>query len=342
MRLRRSGPAEPGYTRGRQGGGFQYRDASGRVLRDPAEKARVAALAIPPAWRKVWICARPNGHLQAVGLDAAGRRQYVYHPSFRAKREQAKHAHVLEVAEALPRLRQAIEADLGGRGLSRDRVLATAARLLDLGFFRVGSERYTDAHHTYGLTTLLREHASVGRDHVTFAYVAKHGKRQAHAVVDSATCQAVRALKRRRGGGRRLLAYWQGRRWHDVTGDELNAYLRERAGVEVSAKDFRTWHATVLAAVALAVSNEARGSEGARRRAIARATREVSHYLGNTPAVCRASYINPRVVELYERGVTIAPTLHRLGAHGEFGVPATQGAVEQAVREMLRAGRRPD
>ncbi|MEE1940265.1 DNA topoisomerase IB [Streptomyces sp. TRM 70361] len=341
MRLRHTRPDDPGHTRRRHGRGFRYLDASGEPLRDPAELARIRALAIPPAWRDVWICPRPNGHLQAVGTDTAGRRQYLYHPRFRAEQERAKHDHVLEVAEALPRIRAAVEEHLEQRGLTRQRVLATAARLLDLGFFRVGGERYAERNNSYGLTTLLREHTSCGSGAVTFSYPAKHGREQVRAVADPAVCRSVRALKRRRAGGDRLFVYRERPGWHELTGEELNAYLKEQGGVDITAKDFRTWHATVLASVALAVSRYADRNVTARRRAVTRAVREVAEYLGNTPAVCRASYINPRVVELYEEGVTIAPVLDRLGDRAAFGVPATRGAVEEAVLRMLRTGRPP-
>ncbi|WP_059007684.1 DNA topoisomerase IB [Streptomyces specialis] len=341
MRLRHTRPTDPGYRRRRHGKGFRYLDTDGEPLRDPAELARIAALVIPPAWRDVWICARPNGHLQAVGTDAAGRRQYLYHERFRELQEKAKHEHVLEVAEALPRIREAATAHLSLRGLTRERVLGGGARLLDMGFFRIGSERYTDRHQTYGLTTLLREHVRCGASRVAFAYPGKHGRRQEQAVSEPALCRVVTALRRRRGGGGRLLAYWEARAWHDVTGADLNAYLRGQGGVEVTAKDFRTWHGTVLAAVALGVSGHAARSESARRRAVARAVREVAEYLGNTPAVCRASYINPRVIELYEDGVTLEPVLSRLGAGVAAGAPATQGPVERAVLRMLRTGRPP-
>jgi DNA topoisomerase IB len=303
--------------------------------------SRIESLVIPPAWRDVWICAAANGHLQAVGTDAAGRRQYLYHPQFRAEQEQAKHDHVLDVAEALPRVRVAAVAALGGRGLTRERVLSTAVRLLDFGFFRIGSDRYTDQNSTYGLTTLLREHTRRRGNTVIFDYPAKHGRQRVQAVVDPLTCRTVVALRRRRGGGERLLAYWEPPDWRDVTSDDVNAYLKELGGLEITAKDFRTWHATVMAAVALAVSRPAVHGETSRRRAVARAVREVSGYLGNTPAVCRASYINPRVIELYEEDVTISPALHRLGELDVYGAPATQGAVERAVLHMLRTGRPP-
>ncbi|MCS0638443.1 DNA topoisomerase IB [Streptomyces sp. LP05-1] len=341
MRLSHVRPTDPGYRRQRHGRGFRYFDAAGHPLRDPAEIDRIKALVIPPAWQDVWVCRRPNGHLQAVGTDTAGRRQYLYHPDFRAGQERAKHEHVLEVAETLPRLREEAERRMEARGLTRDRVLSTAARLLDLGFFRIGSERYTDLNNSYGLTTLLREHSRCRKGEIVLSYTGKHGRELVHAVVDPATCRSLTALMRRRGGGDRLLVYWQRPEWHEVTGADVNDHLRELAGLEITAKDFRTWHGTVLAAIALAVSQQAARSETARRRAIARAAREVSGYLGNTPAVCRASYINPRVIELYEEGVTIAPALHRLGADAAPGLPATHGPAERAVLEMLRTGRPP-
>ncbi|GAA3062287.1 hypothetical protein GCM10010448_52020 [Streptomyces glomeratus] len=203
VRLRHSRPCEPGYLRRRRGRGFQYVDASGNVLSDASQLERIKELTIPPAWRDVWICRHPHGHLQAVGTDAAGRRQYLYHPRFRAQREESKHDHVLEVADALPSLREAVEAHLSGRGLSRERVLATAARLLDLGFFRIGSDRYADLHQTYGLTTLLREHARASRGRIVFTYPAKHGRELIQAVGDDATLRALTALLRDGRGARR-------------------------------------------------------------------------------------------------------------------------------------------
>ncbi|MFJ6905130.1 DNA topoisomerase IB [Streptomyces griseoluteus] len=342
MRLCHSRPTDPGFRRLRHGRGFRYLDAHGEPLRDPAQLARIRELVIPPAWRDVWICPRAHGHLQAVGTDASGRRQYLYHPQFRAEQEQAKHEHVLDVAGALPVVRQAVEGHLHDRGLTRNRVLATGVRLLDLGFFRIGSDRYTELNNSYGLTTLLREHSHCQAGAVLFTYTGKHGKEIVQTVADPAACRCLVALLRRRGGGDRLLAYWEQRAWHTVNGADVNAYLKELAGLEVTAKDFRTWHATVMAAVALAVSHPVARSESARRRAVARATREVAGYLGNTPAVCRASYISPRVIELYEEGVTVAAALAHLGDEGAYGVPATHGAVERAVLRMLREEHPPE
>ncbi|MER8220286.1 DNA topoisomerase IB [Streptomyces sp. NPDC094143] len=336
MRLPTTSCDEPGFRRVRYGRGFRYLDADGRALTDPGHLARIKALVIPPAWRDVWICRRPNGHLQAVGPDDAGRRQYLYHEEFRAKREQAKHEHVREVARTLPQLRARVDSDLAGRGLSRARVAACAVRLLDLGFFRIGSDRHTRDNGTYGLTTMLREHVTCGRGEIAFASPAKGGIDLVRALVDDQAHAVVRALRRRRKPGERLLAYGEGRAWHDLHGADLNGALRRLSGAGITAKDFRAWHATVLAAVALAVIPEAaRDTAAARRRQAARAVREVSHYLGNTPAVCRASYIDPRVLELFEQGRTVAPALTRLGEHGDFGRPATQGAVEAAVLDLL-------
>ncbi|NUP38657.1 MAG: DNA topoisomerase IB [Streptomyces sp.] len=337
MRLRTSSCDGPGFSRVRCGRGFRYRDETGAPLTDPEHLARIRALAIPPAWRDVWICPWPGGHLQAVGTDDSGRRQYLYHERFRAQQEQAKHEHVREVARALPEMRAKVALDLAGRGLSRSRVTACAVRLLDLGFFRIGSDRHTRESETYGLTTMLREHVTRGRGEIAFSYPAKGGTEIVRALADEQAHAVVRALlRRRRSGVERLLVYWARHAWHDLHGDVLNGALRRLSGTEITAKDFRTWHATVLAAVALAVvTEEARATPAARHRQTSRAVREVSHYLGNTPAVCRASYIDPRVVELFEQGETIAPVLTRLGEHGDFGGPATQGAVEAAVLELL-------
>ena len=337
MRLRTSDPKRPGLERIRHGRGFSYRDTQGTAVRDRQELERIRALAIPPAWTQVWICPWVNGHIQALGTDAAGRRQYLYHPRFRAQQDAAKHEHVLELAARLPELRTRVEADLGQRGLTRDRVLGCAVRLLDLGFFRIGSDSYARENGSYGLTTLLREHVVCRRDGVQFDFPAKSGRRRVQTLTDETACRAVTALHRRRSGGDRLLAYCQAGAWHEVHGQELNDHLKELTGLEVSGKDFRTWHATVLAAVGLAVSEQmADQAPTTRRRAELRTVREVADYLGNTPAVCRASYIDPRLFELYEEGRTISAALPALGSDTRFGLPGTQGAVERAVRELLQ------
>ncbi|TNY36624.1 DNA topoisomerase IB [Thermomonospora catenispora] len=336
MELNRSDPSAPGITRRRHGRGFRLLDADGRPV-PPSTAARVEDLVIPPAWRDVWICPDPDGHIQAVGTDAAGRRQYLYHPRWRERRDREKHDRVLDFAEALPAVRARVAEHLSGRGLTRDRVLAAAVRLIDLGFFRAGGEEYAEENGTFGMATVLREHVTCRRNEVIFEYPAKGAKDRHQAVAEEAVCRVVGALKRRRDDGPELLAYRSpdgGRR--DVTSADINAYLREVSGGGFTAKDFRTWHATVLAAVGLAVSTQAATGEAARRRAVSRVVREVADYLGNTPAVARASYIDARVIAWYERGVTVAPALTALGEGADFGELATQGEVERAVVDMLR------
>ncbi|WP_345711547.1 DNA topoisomerase IB, partial [Kineococcus glutinatus] len=336
-RLRRSSPSGPGFTRRRAGRGWVYLDEHGERITDPGVVERIERLAVPPAYTDVWICPWPNGHLQAVGTDDRGRRQYRYHELWRAQRDRLKHDRVLEVAAELPRAREVVAGHLALPGMPRERALATAFRLLDLGFFRVGGESYAEENGSYGLATLRRDHVHERHGELVFSYVAKSGKDRSLVVADPDVRAAVRSLKRRRGGGEDLLAWREpDGSWHDVTSGDVNGYLHEVIGPDVSAKDFRTWHATVLAAVALAVSVQVAGSPTARKRAVARAVREVSEYLGNTPAVCRASYVDPRVVDLFGDGVTIEPVLRDLGADAGFGHPATHGAIEVAVQRLLR------
>ena len=268
---------------------------------------RIKALTIPPAWREVWITPHANGHLQAVGTDAAGRRQYLYHDDWRRRRDQEKFDHMLEFAHVLPTLRGGVARDLRQRNLSRRRVLACAVRLLDAGFFRIGSDAYADENGSYGLATLERRHVVTERGGLLFDYRAKGGQRRLQHIADPAARRVIAALRKRRGGGSRLLAYQErpGGRWHDVVSGDINAYIKERTGAEVTAKDFRTWHATVLAAAGLAASHDT-GSKTAREREIRRVIESVAELLGNTPAVCRASYIDPRVFDLYRSGSTIA------------------------------------
>ena len=334
-RLRRVTCNDAGLTRRRAGRGFVYLDGDGQRIRDPEVIVRIRDLAIPPAWTDVWICTDPLGHLQAVGTDAAGRRQYLYHPAWRRRRDREKFDHMLVFAAALPRIRRTCAKRLAHTELDRDRVLACAVRLLDLGFFRIGTEGYAEQHQHYGLATIRKAHVSLDGAMVTFDYVAKGGKRRIQSVVDPAVHDIVSQLKRRRGGGPELLAYKVGRRWRDVKSTEINVFIQEIAGADFTAKDFRTWNATVLAAVALAVSAGAATSASARKRAVARAMKEVGHYLGNTPAVCRSSYVDPRVVDRFQAGATIAAALGKLGEGAAFGQLAFQGAIEKAVLDLL-------
>lgn len=330
MELQRSDPAEPGIERRRHARGFRYLGLDGRPL-DPEEVARVKGLVIPPAWEDVWICPDPDGHIQAMGTDAAGRRQYLYHDEWRTQRDREKHDRVLDLAARLQRVRKTVAGHLGERGFTRDRVLAAAVRLIDLGFFRAGGEAYAEVNGTYGLATVLRAHVTCSRGEVRFEYPAKGAKERHQSVAEEDVCKVVSGLKRRRDGGEELLAYRSGdRAWHDVRTSDINDYIREVSGGDFTAKDFRTWHATVLAAVGLAVSRNVS------KRAVSRVVQEVAEYLGNTPAVARASYIDPRIIELYEEGVTIGPALAGLGADASFGELASQGPVERAVRDLLR------
>jgi DNA topoisomerase IB len=344
-RLRRVDCSGPGIRRVRRGRGFSYEWQDGRRVDDPDVLERISALVLPPAWTDVWICPHPRGHIQAMGTDAAGRRQYRYHDDWRVQRDAEKHQRVMSFARRLPGARDTVADHLEQRGLPRDRVLAAAFRLLDLGFFRVGGESYAESNGTYGLATMRRRHVTVSGDLVVFDYVAKSGKQRVQAVVDESVRKVVTTLLKRDDPSKELLAYKDRTGWHDVTSADINGYLREVVGKEVSAKDFRTWHATVLTAVGLAVSTQAPTSTSARRRAVNRVVNEVSEYLGNTPAVCRSSYIDPRVIDHYDDGTTIQRSLERLGAEAAFGQPATHGEIEAAVLRLLRrpakaAGRR--
>ncbi|HZD37018.1 MAG TPA: DNA topoisomerase IB [Actinomycetes bacterium] len=333
--VRRVDCSTPGIRRLRRGRGFTYIDErTGEGVRDPETLERIRSLVIPPAWRQVWICPIPDGHLQAVGTDDAGRRQYLYHQIWRERRDQAKFDHVLEFARALPALRERVVERLGDEGLSRDRVLACAVRLLDRGFFRIGSESYAEQNDTYGLATMGRRHVRVQGDTVVFDYASKGGKRVVASVVDPEVREVVAALRRRRGGGPGLLAWRDGRCWVDARSEDINDYLKEQTGSDFTAKDFRTWNATVLAAVALSASWPVARSRTARDRAISRAVKEVARYLGNTPAVCRGSYIDPRLFDRYRSGLTIEGALDRVGDVEVLGEPAHH-AIEEAVLELI-------
>ena len=333
-RLRRSDCSSPGILRRGRGRGFEYLDENGERIDDEEVLERIRELVIPPAWKDVWICSYPFGHIQAVGTDAAGRRQYLYHAQWRARRDQEKFDEMLRFARALPLIRRTAAKHLTERGLTRERVLACSVRLLDRGFFRVGTEDYAEQNKTYGVATMQKRHVTLAPNGLlVFDYVAKSGKQRVQSVVDPPVYDVVEKLKKRRGG-RELLAFKDGRSWVDVRSDHINEYIKAVAGEDFSAKDFRTWHGTVLAAVGLAVSGGAAGSKTALERAISRTVKEVAHYLGNTPAVCRASYIDPRVFDRYRDGITIGGALDQLG-DVDLGEPATRGAIEEAVLDLL-------
>ena len=342
VRLRRVSCSGPGLRRIRSGKGFRYVDAAGNKVTDPAILERIRALVLPPAWEDVWICAAPNGHIQATGVDARGRRQYRYHDAWRTQRDLEKHDRILDFAARLPAARERLREDLEGGELTRTRVLACAVRLLDLGFFRIGGEQYASENSSYGLATLRKEHVSVDRSGaITLEFPGKSGKLWQRTLAEPEVCDVVATLKRRRSGGEELLAFKDDSgAWVDVKSGDINAYLREVTGGDDTAKDFRTWSATVLAAIGLAVSTHAE-SATARKRAVTRVVKEVADKLGNTPAVCRSSYIDPRILDLYDDGVTIAGDLHALGEEASYGSPAFQGAIEDAVLRLLREPAEP-
>ncbi|HEX4868548.1 MAG TPA: hypothetical protein VFV32_13120 [Acidimicrobiales bacterium] len=296
----------PGIKRKRAGRGFTYQDPDGNRVADEDVLDRIRSLAIPPAWTEVWICSDPTGHIQATGVDAKGRRQYRYHTEWQERRAQEKHERVLRFARRLPELRQQVDADLALQGMPRRRVLACAVRLLEMGFFRIGGEEYAEANGSYGLATLQKRHVRIRGDVVHFDYDSKSGQHRRCQTADPDVLRVLTALRRRRTPPEtELLAYKDERgRWCDVKSSDINGYLQEHLGGEFSAKDFRTWVATVLAAVGLS-DVDTPESEAARRRAVVKVATDVARHLGNTPTVARSAYIDPRVIDAFEADVTL-------------------------------------
>ncbi len=327
-RLRRTFPDQPGWTRRRAGSGFTYLDAHGARL-DPELAQRCKDLVIPPAWQDVWIAPHANGHLQAVGTDDAGRRQYLYHPQWRASRDAAKFDRILVFGKALSRAREQVLTDMGTEGMSQERACAVAVRLLDLGYFRIGNDVYTDTNGSFGLTTLRKDHVSRRDNALRFCFVGKSGVEHSIDIDDASAIESLDVMRRRRGGGDQLLAWKDGRTWRGLGSSEVNDYIRTCTGIEATAKDFRTWHATVIAAASLAGTDEPGETKASRKRAVSTTMKEVSDFLGNTPTLARSAYVDPRVVEAYERGRTIA-----VRASYET-VDARQAALERAVLKLL-------
>jgi DNA topoisomerase-1 len=334
--LRYVSEALPGFRRRRAGRGFVYLDAEGRRVRDPETLRRIRALVIPPAWRDVWISSAPTGHIQAVGRDARGRKQYRYHARWRAVRDETKYTRMLAFARALPRIRARVAEDLARPGLPREKVLATVVRLLETTLIRVGNEEYARANKSFGLTTLRARHVDVAGSEICFEFRGKGGKPHAVGVRDPRLARIVRRLQDL--PGQELFQYLDDngvRRTIDSA--DVNAYLNEIAGEEFTAKDFRTWAGTVLAALALA---EVRGFETAReaRRNVVRAIERVAARLGNTPAICRKSYVHPEVLGAYLDGVTVralkARTEREIG-EGLGGLDAAEGVVLGLLQQRL-------
>jgi DNA topoisomerase IB len=331
VRLRRTSPDQPGWTRRRSGKGFVYLDEHGTRL--PEEDAqRVRDLVIPPAWTDVWVTPYANGHLQAVGTDDAGRRQYLYHPDWRARRDAEKFDRMLEFGKALAKARELVVRDLGLEGMPLERACAAAVRLLDLGYFRIGNDIYADTNGSFGLTTLERRHVRRRQDKLVFAFVGKSGVEHRIEIDDAVVVETIEVMRRRRGQDLRLLAYKNGRGWRSVLPELVNEYVRASTGIEASAKDFRTWHATVLAAAALAETPEPGHSAASRKRAVVGAMKEVASFLGNTPTLARSSYVDPRVIDAYTEGRTISRATGR-----SYDTPdERQAALERATLKLLK------
>jgi DNA topoisomerase-1 len=289
-RLRRSDPTTAGWTRVRRGRGFSYQDQSGHRL-SASDAQRCKDLAIPPAWVEVWICPWDNGHIQALGTDDAGRRQYLYHPQWREERDREKFDRVLEFGRSLPEARRVAARDLARSGMPRERALAVAFRILDLRGLRIGSEDYS----SFGLATLRRDHVNTRAGRVHLSFPGKAGKGQDIVIDDPDLLPAVRHLLRRRARGAELLAWRDRQGWHDVSSQDINDYLAE-IGVRGTAKDFRTWQAGLRTLASLSAA------DGSPSRAVTEAIRDAAEHLGNTPAIARSSYVDPRVVQAYLDG----------------------------------------
>ncbi|MEV0246812.1 DNA topoisomerase IB [Nocardia sp. NPDC050712] len=337
MRLRRSTPYGPGIRRVGRGRGFSYATVAGERVTDAETLDRIRALVIPPAWREVWICPHLNGHIQAVGVDAAGRRQYLYHERWRHDRDEEKFDRVLELAAGLPVVRERIHADLRRTGLDRERVTAVALGLVDRGVFRVGGESYAEENGTRGVATLLREQVRLSGDEMQFDYLAKGGIRRRVRIADPDLAGAIRSLRRSRSGSQRLLVYRQGARYGELHAEDINDRFRELAECDCSAKDLRTWHGTVLAAAGFAAADRP-DSRRARQAVEREVITNVAAALGNTPAVARESYVDPRVLEAFERGSTISAAVRRAAAADSD--QESQRIVERAVIRLLRGARK--
>jgi DNA topoisomerase IB len=328
--LTRSDPHGPGITRVRTGEGFRYRGPDGTEVTNPETLQRIGALVIPPGWKDVWVSPDPLGHIQATGVDSRGRTQYRYHQLWREQRDAEKFTHMIRFAGVLPALRSAVLRDLGGRQLDRARVAAGAVRLIDLGLFRIGGEKYAELDHHYGATTLQKRDVTVTRDGVAFDYIAKEGKRRTITVTDEAVRPVVRALLRSGNTSDSLFSFRDGITWRPLHSHEVSSYIAARAGGHFTAKEFRTWNATVLMALLLANADPSPTARS-RKNAVSAGVRGVADWLGDTPAVARSSYIDPRLISRYE-SLGQLPAIPRLPA--ELPVAAE---AEAAVAALLAA-----
>lgn len=299
-RLRYVSDEDPGIRRRRVGKGFSYRQPKGAAVKDAAMLERIRALAIPPAWSEVWICPHAEGHIQATGRDARGRKQYRYHPRWRELRDAAKYEHLVDFARRLPAIRTRIETDMARPGLPREKVLATVIRLLETTLIRIGNDDYVRQNGSYGLTTLQDRHARIEGGELRFSFKGKSGRSWRLALHDRRLARIVRACQEL--PGQELFQYRdEAGSTRDVTSADVNAYLREITGAEITAKDFRTWAGTVLAALALREFEKV-DSHAAARRNIRAAIERVAARLGNTPTICRKCYVHPAVLDGYLDG----------------------------------------
>jgi DNA topoisomerase-1 len=329
-----------GWTRKGRKGAFRYFDGQGRQIRDAAKVGRIEQLAIPPAWKDVWISPSAKARLQATGYDKAGRKQYLYHADFRTAQEQAKYDNLIRFAEKLPELRASMAEHIDKDELDRERVSAIALRLINLGWFRVGSERHARESRTYGITTLTRRHVDVRGHRVRLNFRGKHSIQVRSEIVDEELAGAMRELLKLPGGARVFRYEWEGT-LYNLTSGRLNDYVKTYLGAEFTAKDFRTWGGTLLAAIALAEHAQRHGfpeTKTDEKRSVNAAMRRVAQQLGNTPAVCRASYVSPAVIDQYLEGRTIAdfrPRHLRVVGARELGLDAE----EQALLSLFRSWR---
>jgi DNA topoisomerase-1 len=335
-RLRYVSDAAPGITRHKAKNGFDYRLPDGAPVRDAETLRRIRALAIPPAWTDIWICPHPNGHLQATGRDARGRKQYRYHPRWRAVRDEAKYTKLLTFARVLPQIRARVETDLKRRGLPREKVLAAVVRLMEMTFIRIGNAEYAKANKSFGLTTLRDRHVAIEGGHIRISFRGKSGKRHDTDINDRRLARIVKGC--RDLPGYELFQYvGEDGQPHDVDSAEVNDYLREISGEDITAKDFRTWAATHLAAQALR-EFELFDSEAGRKKAIVDAVKRVAGHLGNTPAICRRSYIHPAILDGYMDGTLLRALADETGAYLEeniHGMTPEEAAVTAFLRLRL-------
>ena len=334
--LRYVDDTRPGITRVRAGDSFSYKDPAGKAIADPETLRRIRSLAIPPAYTDVWICPREDGHLQATGRDARRRKQYRYHPRWREVRDESKYSRTLAFAEALPKIRSRVAKDLARRGMPREKVLAAVVALLESTLIRVGNDEYAQQNNSYGLTTLRNRHAKVRGNKVTFDFVGKSGVEHSVNVLNPKLAEIVRRAQDL--PGQELFAYLDEEgNAHDVTSDDVNSYLREIAGEEFTAKDFRTWAGTVMAAIALRELQHFASVREAKRN-MTRAIEAVAKMLGNTPAVCRKCYVHPVILDSYVAGQTISALQQRADeklSDATSELPPDEAAVMVLLRERL-------